>query len=215
MCNVAHEELAERSLGASLAVPLHELFYHEMAAMTADGKGGFGTRSLQTYANLLLAWRSIPLNKHRRMYPHAEQQELCRALVGLQKEQDDKIDFVVVVEEMERVVRSFKDAEPEPEITLLGTATEECLRACGITALKPAAPKGEPEPEPEPELEPEPEEAVEEGADMERTSSELLMMRMGVKADHQDEEKAEESGVEGYFHSVRSPVIGESGGGTE
>ena len=66
LCEKGRSVLAPGSLGTNIGLPLQKIFWHEMTQLSESG--GFGTRALQTSANLLLSWRMIPEEKMRSIF---------------------------------------------------------------------------------------------------------------------------------------------------
>ena len=96
VCYEGSRYLPDKTLDPSLGTCLRKLYWAEYSASDAK-RGGFGTRTLNTFANMMIAWSSIPANKITRPDWTYEQRQLLVALTALQMECDADFDMSPVL----------------------------------------------------------------------------------------------------------------------
>ena len=96
VCYEGSKFLPDKSLDPSLGTCLRKLYWAEHTASDAK-RGGFGTRTLNTFANMMIAWSSIPACKITRPDWTYQQRQLLEALTALQTECDTDFDMSPVL----------------------------------------------------------------------------------------------------------------------
>lgn len=96
LCYKSAKYMPAKSLDPALGIHLRRLYWAEYTASDAQ-QGGFGTRTLNTYANMMIAWSSVPAHVVKRPDWSYHQLQLLEALALLWEECGTEYDISPVL----------------------------------------------------------------------------------------------------------------------